>query len=98
MMRYQYSGLTSGHPLLSWKSGPPPQTRAPLSSLGSLGEPTLVLPRAGAPEPLNCTAVGDPGCSRGSGLGGITDTIRALPPVVKIGGALALAWYLLKRR
>lgn len=97
MMQYRYSGLTAGHPILSWKSGPPPQTRAPIASLGSLGDPTLVLPRAGAPEPINCSAIGDPGCQPGTGLSGITDTIMALPPVVKIGGALALAWYLHKR-
>jgi hypothetical protein len=99
MMRYLYSGLTAGHPLLSWRSGPPRQTRAAdATSLGSLGDPTLVLPRAGAPEPINCAAIGDLGCQPGTGMSGIVDTISGLPTVVKIGGAIALAYLLFKKR
>lgn len=46
---FQYAGGRNG---LSWKNGPPRQTRAADTvALGSvLSEPTLVLPRPGAPE------------------------------------------------
>lgn len=54
-MRYRYAYQRTGAPLLTWKGGPPRQTRAAdATSLGSLGDPTLALPlpRPGSPEPV----------------------------------------------
>jgi hypothetical protein len=48
---YQFAGGP-----MSWKSGPPRQARAPISSLG---DPTLYLPAPGAPEPINNSGMGD---------------------------------------
>lgn len=59
-MRYAYQ--RNGTPLLSWKGGTAPQgtraadAKALGAGLGSLGDPTLELPRAGAPEPLPALA------------------------------------------
>jgi len=56
-MRYAYQN--SGHPILKWGMAAPSQTRAPRASLGSLDTPTLVLPKPGAPEPINgCGGLG----------------------------------------
>jgi hypothetical protein len=62
-MKYRYAYQRGSAPLLSWKGGPPRQTRAADATalgLGSLAEPTIALPlpRPGSPEP-----VGDCGCS-----------------------------------
>jgi hypothetical protein len=105
-MRYTYAYQGSGHPLLSWKHGPPRQTRAgDAVSLGSLGDPTLVLPAPGAPEPINgmgCSGAGYTakcgcGCKLKPALEGIADSIGALPASVKIVGAVALAYLLHKQ-
>ncbi len=70
MTRFAYQH--SGHPLLSWKNGPPHQARAAESvSLGSLDEPTLVLPAPGAPEPINGL-----GCLTGSSIGGVRARVK----------------------
>jgi hypothetical protein len=118
MPRYAYQ--RNGAPLLSWRGGTAPQgTRAAdCKALGSLSEPTLELPRAGAPEPLPALAgceckgttsglIGQPmgdafslalpwgGHMQGqyvqaAPLSGIVDTVRALPLVAKIAGAVGL--------
>lgn len=108
-MKYIYE--RSGGPLIQWsgRNSAPMQTRAPVDSLGSLGdttlsrptlaEPTLVLPKPGAPEPLN----GDCGCGcKGAGtcgggaMHGITDTVTAHPVLAALGAYLAYKW--LKKR
>lgn len=64
MGRYIYQ--RSGGPLLTWRNGPPRQTRAADTvALGSLGGDTslgMPLPRPGAPEPLDgdCSCNGKP--------------------------------------
>lgn len=57
-MRYHYAYQSSGHPILTWKHGPPVQTRAAPGSLGN-----YVLPRAGAPEPINGLGACCSGCA-----------------------------------
>jgi hypothetical protein len=60
-MNYRWAYQNSGGPPLSWKHGPPRQTRAADTvALGSLGDPTieLPLPRPGAPEPIGCACDG----------------------------------------
>lgn len=100
-----YAYQNSGHPILSWKHGPPRQTRAADTvSLGSLGDPTLVLPAPGAPEPINglgCSGTGYSancgcGCKLTPSVDGIADSLGALPVGVKVVGALALAYLLHK--
>ena len=56
-MRYNhFAAQNRGGSMLSWRYGPPRETRAADTlALGSLAEPTLVLPAPGAPEPLNFT-------------------------------------------
>ena len=54
-MKYRYIYQRGSAPLLSWKGGPPRQSRAADTvSLGSLETPTigLPLPRPGSPEPV----------------------------------------------
>ncbi len=124
MPRYAYQ--RNGAPLLSWRGGTAPQgTRgADCKALGSLSEPTLELPRAGAPEPLPALAgcackgtttglIGQPmgdayslalpwgGHMQGqyvkaAPLSGIVDTVKALPLVAKIAGAVGL-YFLFKK-
>lgn len=90
-MKFAYQ--RGGAPLLSWKDGPPRQTRAADSvALGStLSEPTLMmpLPKPGAPEPLGC------GCD-----GGGRDFIVDVTSPSFLGGVLAgwLLFRLLNRR
>lgn len=63
-MKYGYVYARNGAPLLSWKNGPPNQSRAAdAKGLGSLGDPTITLPlpRPGSPEPVGCAG----GCSGG---------------------------------
>lgn len=106
-MHYKYAYQGSGHPILTWKNGPPRQTRAGDSvSLGStLDDPTLVLPRPGAPEPLNGLGCADSymktskpctGCRGKTGMAGVSESIAALPSGVKIAGAAGLAYLLYK--
>lgn len=104
-MNYRYAYQRSGGPLLSWKHGPPRQSRAADTvALGTLADPTLVLPRPGAPEPINyrtvpylsdAQAMGCSGC-RGA-MNGVADTLSALPAPVKVGGLIALAYLLHKQ-
>lgn len=63
-MRYNhFAAQNRGGSMLSWRYGPPRQTRAADTlALGSLSEPTLVLPAPGAPEPLNFTQSPYCGC------------------------------------
>lgn len=60
-MKFAYQ--RGGQPILSWKYGPPRQSRSgDAVALGStLDEPvfTMPLPRPGAPEPLGCGCTGD---------------------------------------
>lgn len=97
-MNYGYVYQRSGGPLLSWKNGPPRQTRA--ADAVSLGD--LVLPRAGAPEPINGLGAYENnggylqtgpgmGCAcAGPSMGGIVDSISGLSTPVKIAGAVGL--------
>lgn len=104
-MRFAYQ--RTGAPLLSWRGGTAPQgTRAAdAKSLGSLGDPTLELPRAGAPEPLPALA-GTCGCHGttsgliGQPMGGIVDTLSNLSTPAKLGIAAAafLAYKHFKKR
>lgn len=91
-MSYAYQ--RSGHPILSWKRSVPVQSRA--ADAVSLGG--LVLPAAGAPEPINSpyVSMGCSGCPR-AGVGDVGATIAALPTGVKVGGALVLAYMLHKQ-
>ncbi len=51
-MKYAYSN--AGNTALRWGMSAPRGSRASDTvALGSLGDPTLVLPRPGAPEPIN---------------------------------------------
>lgn len=99
-MRYAYQ--RNGAPLLSWRGGTAPQgTRAAdAKALGSLGEPTLELPRAGAPEPLpalaGCGCKGTVSGIIGQPMGGIVDTITKAPMVAKVAGAVGL-YFLYKK-
>lgn len=100
-MRYIYQ--RDGAPLIRWqgRNSAPMQTRAADTvALGSLGDPTLVLPVPGGVEPLNgisCKCGGSCGCS-GGGLHGITDTITG-NPVLAIGAAyLAYRLFFKKKR
>lgn len=64
-MQRRYIYQRSGGPLLNWNRQIPMQSRAgETRGLGSLDEPTLVLPlpRPGSPEPVGC----DGGCGCGS--------------------------------
>jgi hypothetical protein len=84
MGRYIYQ--RSGGPLLTWRNGPPRQTRAAdCVALGSLGGDTslgMPLPRPGAPEPLG---EGDCGC-KGGGKSFIVDITS---PSFLVGALLA---------
>ena len=58
-------------------------------ALGIFEEPTLLLPRAGSPEVLgDCGCGGKCGSKGCAPLGGIADTIAALPTAVKVAGVL----------
>lgn len=89
-MRFAYTN--NGRPLLSWKGGTAPNgTRAAdAKALGSLGGPTLELPRAGAPEPLGCCTTPMAGVSE------VVDKVKALSTPAKIGLGLA-AYFLFKK-
>jgi len=92
-MKYNYAYQRSGHPLLSWKNGPPNQSRSgDTVGLGSLAEPTLVLPRPGAPEPINgCECHGKSGVgSIADSIDEVLDTITGLSMPVKVAGAVGL--------
>jgi len=106
-MRYAYQ--RAGGPILTWKGGPPTQTRAgDAKSLGSLGggssldHPTLVLPAPGAPEPIGVTQPAMSGCSCsgscgcGGGLGDLVDSIPG--GYITLGVAAFIAWRMLGKR
>ena len=83
-MKQTYAYQRTGAPLLTWKHGPPYQTRAAdAKSLGSLGDPTvtLPLPRPGSPEPVG-----------GCGCGGDAVVIDVMSPSFVVG---ALVGFLL---
>lgn len=66
-MKYRYPYQRGSAPLLSWKHGPPRQTRAAdATSLGSLDGPTITLPlpRPGSPEPVGGLGCGCESSSR----------------------------------
>lgn len=104
MPKYAYQ--RSGHPILNWNRSMPFQSRAADAvSLGSLEGPTLVLPRPGAPEPINELANYSKkpcaGCGAQEPLsGGVVDTIANLSMPAKIAGALGvyLAYKHFKKR
>lgn len=85
MGRYIYQ--RSGGPLLTWRNGPPRQTRAADTvALGSLGGDTTLgmpLPRPGAPEPLD----GDCGC--GGNSSGRDFIVDITSPSFLVGALLA---------
>lgn len=95
-MRYAYQN--SGHPALSWKNGPPRQTRG--ADAAALGGINLVLPRAGAPEPINglggCGCGG--ACAKSAAMGSVVDTIAGLSPAVKIAGLVGVAYLYMKMK
>lgn len=79
-MKYGYAFQRTGTRLVSWKNGPPNQTRAAdAKSLGSLGGDTLdamPLPRPGAPEPLpGLDGLGCSGCGRS---GSVPESVVAI--------------------
>jgi hypothetical protein len=89
-VKYRYAYQRGSAPLLSWKGGPPRQTRAADTvGLGSLGDPTIALPlpRPGAPEP-----VGGLGC----GCGGSRDIIIDVASPSFVVGA-AVGFFLLTK-
>lgn len=106
MTRYAYQN--SGHPILTWKGGPPRQTRAADSvALGG-----LVLPRPGAPEPINDATIPVSGnymkTPMGCG-GGCMGDAEGTATAVKVGSAIVIspwviagigigAWWLLKKK
>jgi hypothetical protein len=96
---------------LTWRGGPPPQTRAAdAASLGSLAGPTLELPRPGTPEFIPADSgyagIGDCGCGcKGAGtcraVGGVADTIAGLSTPMKVAAAVGIYFItakLLKKR
>lgn len=90
-MRYRYAYQRSGAPLLTWKGGPPRQSRAAdATSLGSLEGPTIALPlpRPGSPEPIG----GLGGCGCAAPMGSIGSQIESIPL-----WAIAAGGYLLWR-
>lgn len=103
-MKYAY--MRGGAPLLRWSQAAPKQSRAgETQSLGSLGgttldNPTLVLPRPGAPEPIGVSAMGGCGCHGscgcGTGMGGIADAVPG--GYLTLGAVALLAWQMLRKR
>lgn len=102
-MRFAYH--RRGVRMLDWAKGPPRQARAADSvALGSLGggttldEPTLVLPRPGAPEVI-LSGMGGCGCKGSCGCAGVGDLADAVPGgYLTLGVAAFLAWKLLFKR
>lgn len=104
-MRYAYQ--RDGRPLVSWRTGIPPQSRAAdARSLGSLGGTTLdgpTLPAPGAPEPLNVTGHGLGGCvckgscGCGTGLSGIAESVPGGYLTLGVAAA-AIAWCVFGRK
>jgi|SRR5215470_4767702 len=103
-MAQKYIYQRSGGPLITWtgRNSAPMQSRAADTvALGSLGDPTLVLPAPGAPEPLNgisCKCGGSCGCSGASPMSGITDTLAANPLLTAVGAYLAYRWWKKRKR
>jgi hypothetical protein len=91
-MNYAYR--RAGGPLMTWGTTVPRQAKAAPGALGSLGNPTLILPAPGAPEPIGVTrgAMGGCGCSGSCGCGGghshsaVGDFVDSIP-----GGYIGLA-------
>jgi hypothetical protein len=88
-MKFAYQ--RGGAPLLSWRNGPPIQSRAADSvALGStLSEPIfgMPLPKPGAPEPLSGC-----GCGGGGGGGSVLDL-----NLLSIGVGIAIGYFLIRR-
>lgn len=106
-MKFAYQ--RGGAPLVRWDSRmgtPPYQARAADTlSLGSLAgstldDPTLVLPRPGAPEPISglggCACSGTCGCGSKAPLAGIADAVPG--GYLGLAAIGAAAWFLLLRR
>lgn len=109
-MNYAYQ--RTGAPILQWGRTAPLQSRAADAvSLGSLGgttlaNPTLVLPKPGAPEPVGvtppkvalsgCSCSGSCGCGPAPALSGLVDSIPG--GYVTLGVAAYFAWKFLKKR
>lgn len=92
-MRYRYVYQRSGAPLLTWKGGPPHQTRAAdATSLGSLEGPTIALPlpRPGSPEPIGAYEANP------RAMGGFDGT--SLVKLAAIGTIGFLAYTFIKKR
>jgi hypothetical protein len=104
-----YGYTWRGGPLLSWKHGPPFQSKAgDTQALGSLGGSTLegstlygstILPAPGAPEPIGVSnqrmrqALGGCSCSGSCGCGTPAPALSGTTDLVGIAG-FALAGYL----
>jgi hypothetical protein len=106
MRNYGYTWR--GGPLLSWKHGPPYQSKAAdTQALGSLAGSTLagstlhgstILPAPGAPEPIGVSnqrmqALGNCSCTGSCGCGTAAPALSDTIDVVGVAG-LAIAGYL----
>jgi hypothetical protein len=95
-VKYRYPYQRGSAPLLSWRNGPPRQSRAAdATSLGSLEGPTITmpLPRPGSPEPVGGLGCG---CHDGGGSSSRGDVIIDIVSPSFIAGA-ALGYFLLTK-
>lgn len=90
---------------MSWGSTAPRQAHAAPGALGSLGNPTLLLPAPGAPEPIGVTrapAMGGCSCSGSCGCGGhsaVGDLVDSVPGgYVTLAIAAIVAWKMFHKR
>ncbi len=106
-MSMKFAYQRDGARLVSWNSPhgiPPYQARAADTlSLGSLAgstldNPTLVLPRPGAPEPISglggCSCSGTCGCGSRAPMAGIADAVPG--GYLGLAAAGLVAWLLLR--
>lgn len=100
-MKYNYVYQRSGAPLLSWKHGPPNQSRGAdarsLGALGSLSDPTIALPlpRPGSPEPVG--GLGGCACHGKKPMGDIGSQLNSIPLWALALGGYFLFWKLKKK-
>jgi hypothetical protein len=100
-MSMKYAYRRAGGPILDWRTGPPPQSRAAdavaLGSLGgsSLSQPTLVLPAPGAPEPIGVSRAMS-GCSCRGSCGCGMSGVESIPGGwITVGIGAYLLWRLM---
>ncbi len=106
-MKFAYN--RAGGAMYNWNGmAAPSQSRAAPSSLGSLGgttlsQPTLLLPRPGAPEPIGVSqGMGGCGCSGSCGCGPkspMGDFIDSIPGGwIGLGVGALLVWHFMTKR